>query len=748
MADSDDEHERSSDRDASELPASHDEREVSPDTATRQSPADNDAHQSSPELGASRRLPSDDDRESSPESEVSEDALSEDEREDSPAPSEIEQEEDEEKRARPLQRVESEEPAEADEADDDVELEPPTALRSQAQTSLSATPEPASDQANVLKLDGNAKKLESASQPSERDSFEQKVHDSPGFESPHSPNGPEPQIEQADQPFDHGIPDQGLPDDPGSELDLDEVLAGQIRHGTGQTDSDPSLFVTQGEQNQLLNDIDIDAMWNDPDGEMNLDALESAYNGLLNIPNNEGPQGVRPNETTGDLEMTEADQEDDDDDEKADVEYTRLKKDYERKRKRGRNNNEDDIADLKREREYQRRKIMKQASTHEDLDDVEDAENADESMFIPIAQNDDDDDDEEGPRLGYESPDHEEVAKTPRKPRKKPDPSAAKTSPSGRGKNKQQQKTTKGKGQSKKQLQQQSNLLNATALGGGGNVFQAAQTNRARSEAPQLGPSRRKDIAMKELLASIPEEGRDVAKVDQKQLLQASKSFGRGMCVVRNGEWMVKGMQSLLSHYQMLGSSFMREREGIDPDTGKPTNNPQGGLQCDAMGLGKTVMTIATIMADRHQQLHRPGKKKPQDANVKELSTLIVAPASILHQWRDEIRKHADENFVGNIGMYSGAANMDEYALERLGVVLTTYAQVVKSYPKKEYPMHLVTAQQKDAWWRTFFNANKGPLHTVRWRRVILDEGTCIKNYKSQTSAACAELPGQFRYMK
>ncbi|KAI9665547.1 MAG: hypothetical protein M1831_001690 [Alyxoria varia] len=298
----------------------------------------------------------------------------------------------------------------------------------------------------------------------------------------------------------------------------------------------------------------------------------------------------------------------------------------------------------------------------------------------------------------------------------------------------------KGKKESKKQQaenQRLNNLFNASSLTSS-SVFRAAQTNNARSEQPTFS-SRRKDEALKELLASIPEKSREAAKVDTKQLLVASKKFtGRGSCKSDgHGKWQVTGMRSALDHYQMLGVSFMRERE-TTPVV------PAGGLLADDMGLGKTVMSIANIANDKWADR---GNRK---------ATLIVAPSSINMQWIEELKKHAitgevktnRKHAIGSILHYSPAMTTDndvEY-LASHGVVVTSYHQVMRSYPKKDPPTEITSKADQEAWWKKYFNEHKGLLHQVHWRRVILDEATAIKNHSSQTFLACNELAADFRW--
>ena len=74
-------------------------------------------------------------------------------------------------------------------------------------------------------------------------------------------------------------------------------------------------------------------------------------------------------------------------------------------------------------------------------------------------------------------------------------------------------------------------------------------------------------------------------------------------------------MKTTLKHYQILGTAFMRRRE-----TG--SDRPRGGIMADAMGLGKTLMSLANIVN---------GKPKGKG---KLRTTLIVASPSLLDQVR------------------------------------------------------------------------------------------------------------------
>lgn len=58
---------------------------------------------------------------------------------------------------------------------------------------------------------------------------------------------------------------------------------------------------------------------------------------------------------------------------------------------------------------------------------------------------------------------------------------------------------------------------------------------------------------------------------------------------------------------------------------------PHGGLLADAMGLGKTLETLAAMV----------GHPPDQDEIRRGLkSTLIVVPSSAIKQWQEEIENH------------------------------------------------------------------------------------------------------------
>lgn len=121
-----------------------------------------------------------------------------------------------------------------------------------------------------------------------------------------------------------------------------------------------------------------------------------------------------------------------------------------------------------------------------------------------------------------------------------------------------------------------------------------------------------------------------------------------------------------------------------------------GGILADEMGLGKTLQVIAT-MAD-------PGNPQPDP-------TLIVAPSSLLENWRREINRFAP-----------GITVLKHQGADRTGspAELCRYRAVVASY---DTVVH-----------------DSGLLGTVQWGMVILDEAQFIRNPDAQRSKAVKRL--------
>lgn len=173
------------------------------------------------------------------------------------------------------------------------------------------------------------------------------------------------------------------------------------------------------------------------------------------------------------------------------------------------------------------------------------------------------------------------------------------------------------KGKAKEKARRGPNMTNIGSLFGR-DVIADAQSNAGKAEQPTF-TEKKKTEALKQLIASVPDEFAKIAKTDKTALLKASRRFaGHGsMKADGNGGWRLNGMKTSLYHYQLLGAAFMRDREN-------GTAKPRGGICADEMGYGKTVMMMANIVDGR-----------PLDTDHCK-TTLIVGTNSLVNQWMKE----------------------------------------------------------------------------------------------------------------
>ena len=109
-------------------------------------------------------------------------------------------------------------------------------------------------------------------------------------------------------------------------------------------------------------------------------------------------------------------------------------------------------------------------------------------------------------------------------------------------------------------------------------------------------------------------------------------------------------------HHQLLGADWMLSRELGEI-------GPFGGLLADAMGLGKTLQTLATMVGN-------PPSK--EDIKAKTKATLIVLPASAIRQWQDEIEVHVEPGMFPKIMKYKAKFGLPLAVLQGCDIILTS----------------------------------------------------------------------------
>ena len=157
------------------------------------------------------------------------------------------------------------------------------------------------------------------------------------------------------------------------------------------------------------------------------------------------------------------------------------------------------------------------------------------------------------------------------------------------------------------------------------------------------------------------------------------------------------GLRATLRPYQERGVGWLLTLRALG----------LGGCLADDMGLGKTVQALAALLVAK--------------ASGESGTALLVAPASLLENWRREAQRFAPglSVLVAHPSRMP-AAKLGKLSAKRLGgvdVVLTTYGTVLRH-----------------AWMRR-----------CRWRTVALDEAQAIKNPGAKQTRAVKSLRADWK---
>ena len=118
--------------------------------------------------------------------------------------------------------------------------------------------------------------------------------------------------------------------------------------------------------------------------------------------------------------------------------------------------------------------------------------------------------------------------------------------------------------------------------------------------------------------------------------------------------------------YQEEGHGWMIGQEAKDNG-----NGCRGGILADEMGMGKTIQTIATIVAGL-----------PKNNSNKVPPTLVVAPSSAMLQWGSEITKALKPGTCKVLVVYGNRTKLTVEKIMEHDVVLTTYPVIEYEYRK------------------------------------------------------------------
>ncbi|KAB2050412.1 hypothetical protein ES319_A13G244000v1 [Gossypium barbadense] len=187
----------------------------------------------------------------------------------------------------------------------------------------------------------------------------------------------------------------------------------------------------------------------------------------------------------------------------------------------------------------------------------------------------------------------------------------------------------------------------------------------------------------------------------------------------------------------------------------------RGGILADAMGLGKTIMTISLLAthSERGGLSDSQSSDQPSDQggeaidvfsqspnSVKTVTkfpgfdklskqrnklanggNLIICPMTLLGQWKAEIETHVQPGSLSLYVHYGQSRPKDAKLLAQNDVVITTYGVLASEFSAEN-------------------SEDNGGLYSVRWFRIVLDEAHTIKSSKSQISMAAAALVADRRW--
>ncbi|KAG1740604.1 SNF2 family N-terminal domain-containing protein [Suillus lakei] len=181
---------------------------------------------------------------------------------------------------------------------------------------------------------------------------------------------------------------------------------------------------------------------------------------------------------------------------------------------------------------------------------------------------------------------------------------------------------------------------------------------------------------------------------------------------------LLPGLEVRLLPHQLIGVNWMVDQEKKSPH--------KGGILADEMGLGKTVQMIATMAANM-----------PKDTDAVK-TTLVVVPAALLQQWKEEIETKSNDLFTVHIhhGRDKLSTLMDVRSKD---VIITTYQTLSMELA---IPKDIEEGEEL-----AYLEDHGGVLGRMRWYRVILDEAQFIRNRGTHASRSVALLRSTYRWM-
>jgi SNF2 family DNA or RNA helicase len=122
--------------------------------------------------------------------------------------------------------------------------------------------------------------------------------------------------------------------------------------------------------------------------------------------------------------------------------------------------------------------------------------------------------------------------------------------------------------------------------------------------------------------------------------------------------------------------------------------------------------------------------------------------SSVIKQWEAEIKKHVKEKVLRGVFVYRSSINVTPDMVECADIVITSYYEVMKSYPVPSAKLlKEVPREDHAALHRRYRKPEiQGLLQHIKWYRVVLDEAHAIKKDQGRTSEACISLDAKLKW--
>ncbi|KAK0647034.1 SNF2 family N-terminal domain-containing protein [Cercophora newfieldiana] len=193
----------------------------------------------------------------------------------------------------------------------------------------------------------------------------------------------------------------------------------------------------------------------------------------------------------------------------------------------------------------------------------------------------------------------------------------------------------------------------------------------------------------------------------------------------------IEGLKTALHKHQEIAVTFVLDRESVEkvrmlhkkmaivqaPSTASD-GTAFGGIIADRMGLGKTLSTLAAIL----KSLERSRDFATGIAGRTHATLVVVTSAQLIDVWLTERSSHLIKDAL-KVAIFHGqnrAKRIKDSA--DFDLVLTTYGTLASDHK------------------------SKGPLHQIKWYRVVLDEAHWIRNSSSKQFRAATSLESRSRW--